>query len=38
MSLEENHEYSTSFMNEVGASMSSKQHIELKGIFEHKFE
>lgn len=30
MSLEENHEYSTSFMNEVGASMSSKQHIELK--------
>ncbi|KAL5233567.1 hypothetical protein ACI65C_000977 [Semiaphis heraclei] len=30
VSLDENHEFSTSFMNEVGASVSSKQHIELK--------
>lgn len=32
VSFDENHEFSTSFMNEVGASVSSKQHIELKGI------
>lgn len=30
VSLDEYHEFSTSFMNEVGASVSSKQHIELK--------
>lgn len=33
VSLDEHHDFFTGFMNEVGASVLSKQHLELKGTF-----
>lgn len=35
VTLDEHHDFFTSFMNQVGASVLSKQHLELKGIYTH---
>lgn len=34
VSFGENHEFSTVFVNETSASLSSEQHLQLKGIFK----
>lgn len=35
VSLDEEHEFITSLMNKIGASVSSKQWLKLKGIFQY---
>lgn len=35
VTFDEHHRFFTSFMHEVGASVSVKQHIELKGTWIH---